>query len=330
MSISRLSISEFVHVRNQEKALFTPGPGALLGENIVGLRPCFGRNDRDYEAVEDEVLERLKNIAGQNSIVRLQGSASLSLEIAILNFLQGDVAILAEGYYGERLYSLVMSAKKAGAPIGEVCKCSETELGNLDRPFEWLLSCVTETSTGRLFPVSLLRKYANQIEAKLLLDATASMGLESDHHLADVTAFSSCKGLFGFTGASFISFNDVDSNEVNSFYLDIQTHFKKLVTGPYHTICSLSEVLPRLDHMRKAVEVNKEIFLSQFSEYLIHPLDRQPMLCTSVSLKFCASPETVLYEPRSSISGSVVCHLGETHLGDMAKGLIISKLRCET
>ena len=38
-----------------------------------------------------------------------------------------------------------------------------------------------------------------------MLDATASIGLEANHELSDVMAYSSCKGLFGLTGASFVS-----------------------------------------------------------------------------------------------------------------------------
>ena len=50
-------------------------------------------------------------------------------------------------------------------------------------------------------------KEGRKLKAKLLLDATGSIGLEPDHNLADTIAFSSCKGLFGLTGASFICFN---------------------------------------------------------------------------------------------------------------------------
>ena len=35
-----------------------------------------------------------------------------------------------------------------------------------------------------------------------MLDATASIGLESGHEQAEILAYSSCKGLFGLTGAA--------------------------------------------------------------------------------------------------------------------------------
>ena len=82
-------ISRFIHYRNSQKYLFTAGPASLIEENITGLRPCFGRGDIDYQNVEDSVLNKLKSISGHQEIVRLQGSASLALEIMTLNFLYG-------------------------------------------------------------------------------------------------------------------------------------------------------------------------------------------------------------------------------------------------
>ena len=40
-------------------------------------------------------------------------------------------------------------------------------------------------------------KTSKRLKSKLMLDATASVGLEDNHDLADVIGFSSCKGLFG-------------------------------------------------------------------------------------------------------------------------------------
>ena len=50
-----------------------------------------------------------------------------------------------------------------------------------------------------------------------MLDATASIGLETNHNYADVIGYSSCKGLFGLTGAAFIAYNEPPQNEINSF-----------------------------------------------------------------------------------------------------------------
>ena len=97
-----------------------------------------------------------------------------------------------------------------------------------------------------------------------MLDATASIGLENDHNLADVIGFSSCKGLFGLTGAAFIAYNGKPNNEVNSFYLDLNSHINKLMTGPYHAICSLYDVLNNHQIHRESVLINKNKFMHKF------------------------------------------------------------------
>ena len=65
----------------------------------------------------------------------------------------------------------------------------------------------------------------NYLNGKLFVDATGSIGLEEDHHLADLMAFSSCKGLFGITGASFIAHkSNLLPNDNSYFYFNLETH----------------------------------------------------------------------------------------------------------
>ena len=63
-------------------------------------------------------------------------------------------------------------------------------------------------------------------------------------------------------------------------------------------------------------------------QFLSQPLDNQPNLCTHVNKDIKAkNNKVILYEPRNNIGGSVVCHIGEVHLGRKAKGKIIESLR---
>ena len=86
---------------NKKKPLFTPGPASLCGGNLSGIKPFFGRGDYEYDELESRVLKKLRLLAGQEKIIRFQGSASLGLEIIAANFLFGSVLIIVEGYYGE-------------------------------------------------------------------------------------------------------------------------------------------------------------------------------------------------------------------------------------
>lgn len=323
-----IGIDEFVSHANLQKRLFTPGPASLIVENIMGLKPCFGRGDIDFETIENKVLHQIKKMAGQEKIVRMQGSATLALEIAILNFLYGKVLLVSTGFYSSRLHELLTVAKDEIKSITHIDVLPYNQIRtSTTLNYDWVVACSTETSCGLRLPIPLLGSLAKNANAKLFLDATASIGLENNHEVADITCFSSCKGLFGLTGAGFIAYNGDEVNEVKSFNLRLNTHVEKKVTGPLHSICSLSEVLPNHDDFRSSVIMNKEYFLKKFKEDLFYSEENQPLLCTRVNRKLTSlNPNVILYSPRVEISGSVVCHLGEVHLGRNSTGSIIEEL----
>ncbi|MGE0676323.1 hypothetical protein [Pseudolabrys sp.] len=322
-----ISVKDFVAKRNREKLLFTAGPASLLAENILGLRPCFGREDGDYDAVEASVLGALKAITGHPEIVRLQGSASLALEIAGLNFLQGKVLVVQSGFYSKRLADLVSFAQLSVGAIRQVEQCDWQKIEEVSGAYDWIVSCYAETSRGLLVSIRALEALKKNTGAKILLDATASIGLEQGHEAADVICYSSCKGLFGLTGAGFIAYSTPPQIAVPSFYLDLATHAEKKTTGPYHAIASLLEVLPRHAEFAWAVSENKRRFMRDHVDRLRISPDAQPQLCTWVDGRISSdNPAAVLYRPRDLPGGSIVCHLGEAHLGLKAQGDILKGL----
>ena len=326
MKLKNKSIDTFVQERNSNKSIFTPGPASLVSENITGLRSCFGRGDSDYNDLEDRVLNSLAAMSGHQNIVRLQGSATLALEIICLNFLFGKILLVNTGYYSDRLRDLILHAKK-NKLIKDLEIVDWKNLSEVTKKYDWIVSCYTETSIGLRLSMPFLKKIANNVSAKLMIDATASIGLEPDHDLADVIGYSSCKGLFGLTGAAFIAYNDLDKNEVESFYLDMRTHQDKKVTGPYHAICSLDEVLLKHHEFRESVCINKDIFLKKMSNFITINNELQPKICTHINKKIKSKNSSdVLYLPRGVTSGSVICHLGEAHLGLLAEGKILESL----
>jgi aspartate aminotransferase-like enzyme len=321
------SIAAFVNGRNAEKLLFTAGPAALVTENLTGLRPCFGRGDGDYAAVESRVVGALQKMSGHPNVVRMQGSASLALEVMALNFLFGRVLVVQSGYYSERLFGLANSAMRRIGQVAALQSVAWDRLEQLAGKFDWVLACYTETSCGLKLPIEMLRGAADRFSARLMLDATASIGLEPRHELADVIAYSSCKGLFGLTGAAFIAYHDAPTVEVDSFYLSMASHLGKMMTGPYHAIASLDEVLADHDAFRSSVVKNKSVFMGRMVQYLTYPQAHQPLLCTHVRCGITTDDSrSILYKPRKNFNGSVVCHLGEVHLGRAACGDILNAL----
>ena len=323
-----ISVKKFVENKNLKKKLFTPGPASLLYENITSIEPCFGRGDFQYEKIENNVLRRLKKISYHKNIARMQGSASFALEVMINNFIYGKLLIIKTGIYSDRLLSMSIASKTNFKNIKKIDYIDYQKLDEISNSYDWVMGCPVETSVGLKIPISKLNKLKKRCKAKLALDATASIGLEKDHGFADVLAYSSCKGLFGLTGAAFVAFNSSPNNMINQFNMNIHNHLNKKMTGPYHAICSLNDVLKNYSDFRYSVIANKKFFLKKMQLYLTHNIDEQPNLCTLINKKIIKKDKkTILYQSRADISGSVVCHLGEVHLKRKAKGKIINSIK---
>ncbi len=326
MKIHR-ELNKFVNYQNKQKKLLTPGPASLLSENLQSIQPCFGRGDKTYEKLELKVLNKLKKISGHSNIARMQGSASLALEILTMNFLFGKVLVLQTGVYSDRIYNMVKYNKKIFKYVKKIKYLNWRQAKEYTEKFDWIFACPVETSVGLKIPILDLYKLKKRCKSGLALDATASIGLEKNHELADVVAYSSCKGLFGLTGASFIAFNKKPKNEINSFYLNIHNHLEKKMTGPYHTISSLHKVLQNYEDFKYSVIINKKRTIQLMSNLIIYPQENQPILCTYLKEKLYSSDNKIIfYKTRAKLKGSVICHLGEVHLKRKAKGKILNSL----
>ena len=270
---------------------------------------------------EKKVLNKIKNISGHKNIISTQGSGSTVLEMVSLNFLRGKVLIISTGYYSERLFNLAIFAKKTHKFIKKVEKIDWKNLSKVKKKYNWIWACYTETSCGLKLSIEDLKELSKKTNSKLAIDATASFGLEKNHKVADVISFSSCKGLLGLTGAGFICYNQEPKNKVNSFVLNLKNAKEKKMTGPYHSIQSLEIIVKNYKSFRKSVVTNKKLALKKFKNYILFPLKHQPLLCTYLKRKVVGSSQkVVLYQPRVKLPGSVICHLGEAHLGSKATG----------
>lgn len=321
-------LKKFIQLKNSKKILFTPGPTSLSLENISGLSPSFGRGDKEYLKDHKYVLHKLKKMSRHKFITCLQGSGSLAIELMAYNFLNGNVLIVNTGYYSDRIKNICNNLKKIKR-INQTFLVDWKKIDNykLDKKINWIIACPTETSIGLHVPIKNIKKLSLKFKSKLMLDATASFPLDKGHHLADVLSYSSCKGLCGLTGASFINYNCKPRYYKNSFYLNLLNHENKKMTGPYHTILSLKNIVSNYSLFKKSIQINKKKFLKKFSTYLIYKKENQPTLCTYVDKDIkTKSKNVILYKSRSKIKGSVISHLGEVHLKDKAQGKIIDSL----
>ena len=325
------SVIEYMKKVNH-KIMLTPGPGALALENFLIAHPLFGRGDDEFTAIDERVTEGLKAMSGHDELVRLQGSASLALEIATRNFIYGKVLVVNTGFYCQRLIDYLNTIKETSDKINEIVVISVEDfisksldelLGEIIKEpetFDWLVSVYSETSNAFKNDIDKLAELKKIMGAYLFLDTTASIGLEDKHDRADLIAYSSCKGLFGITGACFVAYNRYLSlQKENSFYLNLETHKEKKMTGPYHPLNALDRILPVHHIIRERVVQSKKAFIERFSDKVLVEDKYQPLIATRVKGKLAYSQEhdgrpTVFYTPRVLTEGeSVICHFGELH-----------------
>jgi len=292
--------------KNNHKLMLTPGPAVVLYENLQYLKPLFGRGDDEYASMSESVINWIKRLSGQDEVVAMQGSATLALELAAHSFVTGKVLLVSTGYYSDRLEKLLPNDC-------ELTICEYEELDSIKGNFDWVLCAYTETSIAFKVDLESVKNKANECKAKLYVDATGSIGLEDNHQLADVMAFSSCKGLFGLTGAGFVAYkSDLNPKDLDAFYFNLNTHKNKMTTGPYHAIASLYGVIEKHNIFKQRVVNSKNTILEKYQDIVRE--SNQPLLCTYLEGEVVSNDDNiVLYSPRSELSGSVICHFGEIH-----------------
>jgi len=300
----RQNVLRSITQANNQKLMLTPGPAGVLHENLQYLRPLFGRGDDEYTKISEAVIDWIKKLSGQDELVMMQGSATLALELAAHNFVSGNVLLISTGFYSDRLEKLL--PKECTVKV-----CKYENINTIKESFDWVLCAYTETSVAFKVDLQHIKKKADECGSKLFVDATGSIGLEKNHQLADVMAFSSCKGLFGLTGAGFIAYkSNLVPKILNTFYFNINTQKNKLVTGPYHAVASLYGVMEKHSIFLQRAIKSKNIILEKYQDIVRE--SNQPVLCTYLEGDILPTDSNVvLYSPRSNLSGSVICHLGE-------------------
>ncbi|MDC0931517.1 adenylyltransferase/cytidyltransferase family protein [Methylophilaceae bacterium] len=300
----RQNVLRSITQANNQKLMLTPGPAGVLHENLQYLRPLFGRGDDEYTKISEAVIDWIKKLSGQDELVMMQGSATLALELAAHNFVSGNVLLISTGFYSDRLEKLL--PKECTVKV-----CKYENINKIKESFDWVLCAYTETSVAFKVDLQHIKKKVDECGSKLFVDATGSIGLEKNHQLADVMAFSSCKGLFGLTGAGFIAYkSNLAPKILNTFYFNINTQKNKLVTGPYHAVASLYGVMEKHSIFLQRAIKSKNIILEKYQDIVRE--SNQPVLCTYLEGDILPTDSNVvLYSPRSNLSGSVICHLGE-------------------
>lgn len=226
---------------NKKKVTFSPGPGAVIPEWFNSQKEFFGRGDKEYNYIKKKTIDWLKFVSGQDKIVPISGSATTAAIVGINSFLSGNILVIETGYYSSRWLNYLVSTKKKKNV--KSIKYEDFIKKKYVPNISWVVFVYVETASCLKFDLKKIYNITKKSSGKLFLDATASIGLEKNHHLADVLFFSSCKGLFGPTGLGFLGHKKklIVKNH-KDFWLDYKTHEQEMYTLGYNCIASLYSI----------------------------------------------------------------------------------------
>ncbi len=203
-------------LKNNEPVNLLPGPVSVGGgvKRALGEPPVSHRSE-DFIADFQSVKERLGELTNSKNVEILMGSGSLANDAvaAQLSLGEGKGLILSNGEFGERL---IDHASRAGLDFelirlawGECFDPGQIENTlNQNPDIKWMWAVHSETSTGVLNNLKLLREISVNRKTRLCLDCVSSIGTVSiDLSQVYLASGVSGKGLASYPGLSFVFYN---------------------------------------------------------------------------------------------------------------------------
>lgn len=288
------------------KITFCPGPGAVIPEWFDNQREYFGRGDQEYQKIKNKTFNWLKKKSGQDHVIAVSGAATTAAIISLNSFIEGNVLVINTGYYSNRWFNYLKKTQLSKTTdylyYDDFLKKKIKK-----KKYRWIIFVYVETASCKKFDIKSVNKICLDINAKLIVDATASIGLETNHELADVVFFSSCKGLFGPTGLGFICYKkNLKLKSSSDFLLDYKTHQESKYTLGYNCMAALYSISKKHSFYKKRL-----IFARKFlKNYLI---DKNGPLIGSglkIALKNKKLKNTIFYIPRKFPGYELIFYLG--------------------
>ncbi|MEH7112263.1 aminotransferase class V-fold PLP-dependent enzyme [Neobacillus niacini] len=241
---------------------FLPGPVQVSEKvmNALGKAPISHRSDH-YK----EKLEKAKSLLGQlvncKHVHLFLGSGTLANDVVAgqLSLENGRGLILTNGEFGSRL---VEQAGRFGLDFDVLEKdwgqaFSRAEIiSKLSPETRWIWSVHSETSSGMLNNLDLLKDISKQYQLKLCLDCISSLGaLKINLDGVFLTTGVSGKAIRALTGLSFVFHNhEVQPSRTLPKYLDLGTYMAK-GSIPFSQSSNLLEAL-----LTALEDINEETF----------------------------------------------------------------------
>jgi aspartate aminotransferase-like enzyme len=162
---------------------FLPGPVAMSAAvQHAFAQPATSHRAERYLARYTDVQARLCALTAARHATLLLGSGTLANDVVGLQLAQlpGPGVVLSNGEFGDRLIDharrLGLPCTTVHAPWGEPFDAAEIRRALLDTEARWLWAVHSETSTGVVNDLDMLKRCAQATNARLALDAISSIG----------------------------------------------------------------------------------------------------------------------------------------------------------
>ncbi|MDA0987015.1 MAG: aminotransferase class V-fold PLP-dependent enzyme [Bacteroidetes bacterium] len=311
MYLTKQTFEESIEERIIQKTLqFLPGP-TEISKNVMTAfcnKPISHRSI-DFKEEFEKTKSLLCKLVNCKNVQILLGTGSLANDVvaAQLSLEKGEGLILSNGEFGNRI---IEQANRFGLKFEIIQKewresFSKKEIiSKINKKIKWLWVVHSETSTGILNDIEMLKHIAKEKNIKLCLDCISSIGaIKLD--LSDIFLATgvSGKGLHGLTGLSFVFHNhNVKPSTKLPKYIDL---------GYYQ----LKDSIP-FSHSSNLVEALL-VALENFSEESIkkvkttHKFLKNELIKSGYKIinKENASPTIITIELPPKISSIILCDL---------------------
>ncbi|MEX0998624.1 MAG: aminotransferase class V-fold PLP-dependent enzyme [Thermodesulfobacteriota bacterium] len=260
-------------IQNEQPVNLLPGPVDLSEEVKKAMNePPVSHRSEDFKTDFNFVRSQLCRLTGSKNVEILMGSGSLANDAVAAQLSQEKCKglILSNGEFGERL---IDHADRAGLNFetiqlswGDVFDYQEVENVLIQNPLiKWVWVVHSETSTGVLNDLKILKEICINTGTRMCLDCVSSLGtLSIDLRRVYLASGVSGKGLASYPGLCFVFYNhEIRPSNSLPRYLDIGFYTKSEgipFTMSSNLIYALSQALKAFDNChryRNIVEITQ-------------------------------------------------------------------------
>ncbi len=235
--------------------LLNPGPVNLdprVRESAIKVDYCH--RQEEFIDILMEVKDKLKTIINKpdSHVSILHGGGALSVESALQTLVDGNVLVINNGLYCERIEDSL--SKKSNTCVdslslqsGEFPSIEVIKNMLCEKHYDWIALVHHETATGLLNPLSEICDLVDDSSTKVFVDAVSSIGAHEVDNRCSVICFNSNKCLEAIPGAAIVVWDKdlkvVDDNIIA--YLNLYNYVgdKMRTTLNTNSIVSLNTAL---------------------------------------------------------------------------------------